>query len=137
MNYGLHQALRRALDEGLEARFARHQLHHSALKAGLAAMGINYSVPEGQQLPMLNSVLIPDGVNDVEVRSQLLNEFGIEIGGGLGPVKGKTWRIGLMGEAAKKPNVILFLGALEQCLNQQGVTPPAGAGVAAAANVYG
>lgn len=137
MNYGLHQALRRALDEGLEARFARHQLHHSALKAGLAAMGINYSVPEGQQLPMLNSVLIPDGVNDVEVRSQLLNEFGIEIGGGLGPVKGKTWRIGLMGEAAKKSNVILFLGALEQCLNQQGVTPPAGAGVAAAANVYG
>ena len=137
MNYGLHQALRRALDEGLEARFARHQLHHSALKAGLAAMGINYSVPEGQQLPMLNSVLIPDGVNDAEVRSQLLNEFGIEIGGGLGPVKGKTWRIGLMGEAAKKPNVILFLGALEQCLNQQGVTPPAGAGVAAAANVYG
>ena len=136
MNYGLHQALRRALDEGLEARFARHQLHHSALKAGLAAMGINYSVPEGQQLPMLNSVLIPDGVNDAEVRSQLLNEFGIEIGGGLGPVKGKTWRIGLMGEAAKKSNVILFLGALEQCLNQQGVTPPAGAGVAAAANVY-
>ena len=136
MNYGLHQALRRVLDEGLETRFARHQLHHCALKAGLAAMGIEYSVPEGQQLPMLNSVLIPDGVNDGEVRSQLLNEFGIEIGGGLGPVKGKTWRIGLMGETAKKSNVILFLGALEQCLNQQGVKLTAGAGVAASGNVY-
>ncbi len=137
MNYGLHQALRRVLDEGLEARFARHQLHHSALKAGLTAMGIQYSVPEGQQLPMLNSVFIPDGVNDGQVRSQLLNDFGIEIGGGLGPVKGKTWRIGLMGDAAKRSNVILFLGALEQCLNQQGVKPPPGAGVAAAGIVYG
>ena len=136
MNYGIHQALRRVLDEGLEARFARHQLHHTALKSGLAAMGIEYSVPEGQQLPMLNSVLIPDGVNDGEVRSQLLKEFGIEIGGGLGPVKGKTWRIGLMGDAANKSNVILFLGALEQCLNQQSVKPPAGAGVAAAGSIY-
>ncbi len=136
MNYGLHEALRRVLEEGLEARFARHQLHHSALKVGLAAMGIRYSVPEGQQLPMLNSVLIPEGVNDGEVRSQLLNEFGIEIGGGLGPVKGKTWRIGLMGEAAKKSNVMLLLGALEQCLKQQGVALPAGAGVAAAADAY-
>ena len=137
MNYALHQALRRVLEEGLEARFARHQLHYRALKAGLAAMGIEYSVPEGQQLPMLNSVLIPDGVNDDAVRSQLLNEFGIEIGGGLGPVKGKTWRIGLMGEAAKQSNVILFLGALEQCLTRQGVQPPAGACVAAASAVYG
>lgn len=136
MNYGLHEALRRVLEEGLEARFARHQLHHSALKAGLAAMGIEYSVPEGQQLPMLNSVLIPEGVNDGEVRSQLLNEFGIEIGGGLGPVKGKTWRIGLMGEAAKKSNVMLLLAALEQCLHQQGVRPAAGAGVAAAVDAY-
>jgi alanine-glyoxylate transaminase/serine-glyoxylate transaminase/serine-pyruvate transaminase len=136
MNYGLHQALRRVLDEGLESRFARHQLHHRALKAGLAAMGIDYSVPEGQQLPMLNSVLIPAGVNDGEVRSQLLNEFGIEIGGGLGPVKGKTWRIGLMGETARKSNVILFLAALEQCLNRQGVSPPEGAGIAAAGHVY-
>ena len=136
MNYGLHQALRRVLDEGLESRFARHQLHHRALKAGLAAMGIDYSVPEGQQLPMLNSVLIPAGVNDGEVRAQLLNEFGIEIGGGLGPVKGKTWRIGLMGETARKSNVILFLAALEQCLNRQGVSPPEGAGIAAAGHVY-
>ena len=136
MNYGLHQALRLVLKEGLEARFARHLLHHQALAAGLAAMGISYSVEEQYRLPMLNSVLIPDGVDDAGVRSQLLNQFGIEIGGGLGPMKGKTWRIGLMGEAASRSNVILFLGALEQCLNSQGIRPDAGAGVAAANSVY-
>ena len=136
MNYALHQALRLVLAEGLDARYARHQLHHSALKAGLNAMGIQYSVAPDVSLPMLNSVLIPDGVDDAAVRSQLLNEFGIEIGGGLGPMKGKTWRIGLMGEAAKKSNVLVFLAALEQCLNKQGVTPSPGAGVAAANGVY-
>jgi alanine-glyoxylate transaminase/serine-glyoxylate transaminase/serine-pyruvate transaminase len=136
MNYALHQALRLVLAEGLEARYARHHLHHSALKVGLNAMGIQYSVAADVSLPMLNSVLIPDGVDDVAVRSQLLNEFGIEIGGGLGPMKGKTWRIGLMGEAAKKSNVLVFLAALEQCLNKQGVKPSPGAGVAAANGVY-
>ncbi len=136
MNYALHQALRLVLAEGLEARYARHQLHHSALKAGLNAMGIQYSVAADVSLPMLNSVLIPDGVDDAAVRSQLLNEFGIEIGGGLGPMKGKTWRIGLMGEAAKKSNVLVFLAALEQCLNKQGVKPSPGTGVAAANGVY-
>jgi alanine-glyoxylate transaminase/serine-glyoxylate transaminase/serine-pyruvate transaminase len=136
MNYALHQALRLVLAEGLEARYARHHLHHSALKAGLNAMGIQYSVAAEVSLPMLNSVLIPDGVDDAAVRGQLLNEFGIEIGGGLGPMKGKTWRIGLMGEAAKKSNVLVFLAALEQCLNKQGVKPSPGAGVAAANGVY-
>ncbi len=133
MNYALHQALRIVLDEGLDARFARHRLHHEALKAGLEAMGINYSVANpDHRLPMLNSVLIPEGVDDGGVRKQLLDDFGIEIGGGLGPMKGKTWRIGLMGEAASKSNVTLFLGALEQCLNAQAQKPTAGAGVAAA-----
>jgi alanine-glyoxylate transaminase/serine-glyoxylate transaminase/serine-pyruvate transaminase len=136
MNYALHQALRLVLAEGLEARYARHHLHHLALKAGLNAMGIQYSVAADVSLPMLNSVLIPDGVDDAAVRGQLLNEFGIEIGGGLGPMKGKTWRIGLMGEAAKKSNVLVFLAALEQCLNKQGVKPSPGAGVAAANGVY-
>ncbi len=136
MNYALHQALRLVLEEGLEARFARHQLHHKALKAGVNAMGIQYSVAAETSLPMLNSLLIPDGVDDAAVRGQLLNEFGIEIGGGLGPMKGKTWRIGLMGEAANKSNVLVFLAALEQCLNRQGVRPQPGAGVAAANAVY-
>ncbi|MEZ6061803.1 MAG: alanine--glyoxylate aminotransferase family protein [Planctomycetaceae bacterium] len=136
MNFGLHQALRLVLKEGLQARYQRHLRNHRALASGLAAMGIDYSVREGQRLPMLNSVLIPDGIEDGRVRSQLLNEFGIEIGGGLGPMKGRTWRIGLMGEASTMSNVILFLGALEQCLNTHGIKPPAGAGVAAANGVY-
>jgi alanine-glyoxylate transaminase/serine-glyoxylate transaminase/serine-pyruvate transaminase len=136
MNYALHQALRLVLQEGLLARFARHQRQHRALKAGLEAMGLKYSVAEGVSLPMLNSVLIPAGADDVAVRGQLLNEFGIEIGGGLGPMKGKTWRVGLMGETAQQSNVLLFLAALEQCLIRQGLTLPRGAGVAAANAVY-
>ena len=136
MNYALHQALRLVLLEGLEARFVRHRLHHGALKTGLEALGIRYAVAAETSLPMLYSVFIPDGADDAAVRGQLLNEFGIEIGGGLGPMKGKTWRIGLMGEAAKKSNVLLFLAALEQCLNMQGIKPSPGAAIAAANAVY-
>ncbi len=136
MNYGLHAALRRVLEEGLEKRFARHQLNHVALREGLAAMGINYAVAEEIRLPMLNAVQIPDGVDDAAVRSQLLNEFGIEIGAGLGPMKGKTWRIGLMGEASSSRNVLLFLAALERCLGDQGIAVSPGAGVVAANAVY-
>ena len=136
MNYGLHEALRIVLEEGLEARFARHQRNHLALKAGLRSMGLEYAVKEGQQLPMLNAVLIPAGADDVAVRKQLLNEFGIEIGGGLGAMKGKTWRIGLMGTAACPANVLVFLASLEKCLLDQGVKVPAGAGVGAANVAY-
>ncbi len=136
MNYGIHEALRLLLEEGLEARFARHQRNHLALKAGLKAMGIQYAVAEGSQLPMLNAVLIPAGVDDAAVRAQLLNEFGIEIGGGLGPMKGKTWRIGLMGETSQARNVLVFLAALEKCLGDQKIDVPAGAGVAAANAAY-
>jgi alanine-glyoxylate transaminase/serine-glyoxylate transaminase/serine-pyruvate transaminase len=137
MNYALHQALRLVLEEGLDARFARHRLHHEALKAGLMALGIHYSVAEPEhRLPMLNSVFIPDGVDDVAVRKQLLNDFNIEIGGGLGPMKGRTWRIGLMGEAASRSNVLLFLAALEQCLMTQNACSAPGAGTAAANQHY-
>ncbi len=137
MNYALHQALRLVLDEGLENRFARHRQHHEALKAGLEVLGISYSVTEpSHRLPMLNSVLIPEGIDDGQVRSQLLNEFGIEIGGGLGPMKGKTWRIGLMGEAASSTNVLSFLAAVDQCLAAQRQSAPTGAGTAAASAVY-
>ena len=121
MNYALHQALRLVLEEGLDARFARHRLHHEALKAGLEAMGINYSVSNpDHRLPMLNSVLIPDGVDDAAVRKQLLTEFGIEIGGGLGPMKGKTWRIGLMGEAACKSQCTAASGGVGAVPDQSG-----------------
>ena len=136
MNYALREALALALEEGLEARFARHTRNHLALKAGLAAMGLLYAVAEGLQLPMLNAVLIPAGADDLKVRQQLLNEFGIEIGGGLGPMKGKTWRIGLMGETSSPRNVLLLLAALERCLGDQGIKTPPGAGVAAANESY-
>jgi len=136
MNYALHEALRIVLEEGLDARFARHRRNHLALKAGLEAMGVQYAGVDGRRLPMLNAVLIPAGVDDAAVRKQLLTEFGIEIGGGLGPWKGKAWRIGLMGVASCEANVLLFLAALEKCLLDQGGKVPAGAGVAAAIGAY-
>ncbi len=136
MNYALHEALRLVLEEGLENRWARHRRNHLALRAGLEALSIQYAVPESHRLPQLNAVLIPNGVDDAAVRKQLLNEFGIEIGGGLGPMAGKTWRIGLMGAACTNRNVLLLLAALERCLNDQGISVDAGAGVAAANGVY-
>ena len=136
MNYALREALAVALEEGLPARFARHTRNHLALKAGLAALGLAYAVAEGFQLPMLNAVVIPAGVDDGKVRQQLLAEFGIEVGGGLGPMKGKTWRIGLMGETSTERNVLLLLAALERCLGDQGLKLDSGAGVAAANAFY-
>jgi alanine-glyoxylate transaminase/serine-glyoxylate transaminase/serine-pyruvate transaminase len=136
MNYGLHEALRLALEEGLEERFARHRHNHLALRAGLEALGTEYAVEEANRLPMLNAVKIPDGIDDVGVRSQLLNEFGIEIGAGLGPMKGKTWRIGLMGDSSSARNVLLFLAALGKCLADQNSAKQSGAGVAAANAFY-
>jgi alanine-glyoxylate transaminase/serine-glyoxylate transaminase/serine-pyruvate transaminase len=136
MNYALHEALRLVLEEGLEARCARHRRNHLALKAGLEALGIAYAGKDGQRLPMLNAVMIPAGVDDAAVRSQLLNEFGIEIGGGLGPWKGKAWRIGLMGCASTPSNVLLFLAALEKCLQTQRYKFSPGSSVAAANAAY-
>jgi alanine-glyoxylate transaminase/serine-glyoxylate transaminase/serine-pyruvate transaminase len=133
MSYALLEALRIIREEGLEERWKRHWANHRMLKAGLAAMGIDYSTQAGHELPMLNAVVVPDGVNDAIVRRQLLDEFGIEIGAGLGPFKGKVWRIGLMGAASTKSNVMLVLAALEKCLLDQGHRVPRGAGVAAAA----
>jgi alanine-glyoxylate transaminase/serine-glyoxylate transaminase/serine-pyruvate transaminase len=136
MTYALYEALRIVLDEGLDNCFARHSLNHRALKAGLAAIGIKYAAREGHQLPMLNAVLVPEGIDDAWVRSNLLNRFGIEIGGGLGAFKGKAWRVGLMGHAARSRNVLLFLGALEQLLAEQRYKFDAGASIAAANQVY-
>lgn len=136
MNYGLHEALRQVLAEGLEARFVRHQRNHLALKAGLEAIGLRYTGVEGRRLPMLNAVFIPEGIDDATVRKQLLNEFQIEIGGGLGPWKGKAWRIGLMGTGSTTSNVLLFLAALEKCLLDQCYALTPGASVAAANAQY-
>jgi alanine-glyoxylate transaminase/serine-glyoxylate transaminase/serine-pyruvate transaminase len=136
MSYALHEALRLVLDEGLEACFARHTLNHLALKAGLAALGIKYAAQEGHQLPMLNAIHIPEGIDDVTVRKALLERYGIEIGGGLGAFKGKVWRIGLMGYGSRKNNVLLLLSAMEQLLNEQGLKFEHGSSIAAANEVY-
>jgi alanine-glyoxylate transaminase/serine-glyoxylate transaminase/serine-pyruvate transaminase len=132
MNYALLESLRIIQEEGLEARWRRHATNHKILKVGLAAMGIRYLPEPGYELPMLNAVSIPQGVDDLAVRKQLLNEFNIEIGGGLGDFKGKAWRIGLMGSACTLSNVMLALAALEKSLTDQGVKLKPGAGVAAA-----
>jgi alanine-glyoxylate transaminase/serine-glyoxylate transaminase/serine-pyruvate transaminase len=136
MIVGLREGLQIIEEQGPDARWSRQTLNHRALKAGLAALGITYAANQANQLPMLNAVRIPDGVDDVTTRKRLLSEFNIEIGGGLGEFKGKVWRIGLMGYSGRANNVLLLLAALEQCLQEQGVTVPAGASVAAANRVY-
>lgn len=136
MVFALREGLRILLEEGLEARWARHKKNHLALKAGLLAMGLEYSAVEGHQLPQLNAVKIPAGVDDLAVRKRLLDDFGIEFGGGLGDFKGKVWRIGLMGYNSRPSCVLLALAALEQCLLAVGHKVPPGAGVAAANKAY-
>lgn len=136
MIYALREGLRLLHEEGLEARHARHVRNHVALKAGLLALGLQYSAQEGYQLPQLNAVFIPNGVDDLAVRKRMLTEFGIEIGGGLGDFKGKVWRIGLMGYNSKPSSVFNVLAALEHCLRGAGVKLTPGAGVAAAEAAY-
>jgi alanine-glyoxylate transaminase/serine-glyoxylate transaminase/serine-pyruvate transaminase len=136
MTYALHEALRLLLEEGLENCFARHHRNYLALRAGLEALGMTFAAQEGHRLPQLNAVRIPEGVDDLRVRKQLLERFGIEIGAGLGAFKGKVWRIGLMGYASRAANVLLLLAALEQLLAEQGHRFLAGASVAAANAVY-
>lgn len=114
MIYALHEALLIVLEEGLEARQARHAKLHRRLRAGLESMGIRY-VP-GHSLHTLNCIHIPEGADDAAVRAKLLEDYSIEIGAGLGPFAGKTWRIGLMGHSATQANVDLLLAALVDCL---------------------
>ncbi|MES1210175.1 MAG: aminotransferase class V-fold PLP-dependent enzyme, partial [Pseudomonadota bacterium] len=135
MTYALREALLILAEEGLEASIARHRRNHLALRAGLEAMGVHY-VPERSLAP-LNAVRIPDGVDDAKARARLLNEFGIEIGGGLGPLKGKAWRIGLMGASSTRRNVTLVLAALETVLADAGAALPRGAAQQACAAAYG
>ncbi|MEX0585862.1 MAG: alanine--glyoxylate aminotransferase family protein, partial [Pirellulales bacterium] len=136
MTYALHEALRLVLEEGLESCFARHQLNHRALKAGLAGLGIGYTPAAGHELPMLNAVQVPPGVDDARVRRRLLEEYGIEIGGGLGAFKGRVWRIGLMGYGSRPANVLVVVDALERLLADEGHTFTPGSGIAAANDVY-
>ncbi|GHB67951.1 serine--pyruvate aminotransferase [Psychrosphaera saromensis] len=114
--YALHESLLNLYNEGLENAWKRHADQHKALATGLAELGIKFIVPESERLPQLNAVYIPEGIDDVNVRSYLLNEFNLEIGAGLGAFAGKAWRIGLMGYSAKNENVLLCLAALKQAL---------------------
>ena len=137
MNYALREALALVVEEGLSARFARHKRNADALKAGLAAMGMGVVTAEGHELPQLTCVRIPDGVDDLTVRKRLLADWGIEIGGGLGSLKGKAWRIGLMGYGSCQANVTLMLAALETCVRDLGHGVEPGAALAAASEMYG
>ena len=132
MIYALHEALMLIFEEGLEARIERHMKHGAALQAGLEAMGITLHAQEGHRLNVLTSARIPEGVDDLKVRQALLNEFGIEIGGGLGSLKGQIWRIGLMGHSSTERNVFLILYALEKLLAREGYQIESGVGVKAA-----
>ena len=132
MIYALHQALVLIAEEGIEARVQRHLRHGLALQAGLEAMGLTLHAQEGHRLNTLTSVRIPPGVDDLRVRQRLLSESGIEIGGGLGPLRGQIWRIGLMGHSSTVENVLLLLSSLEKQLLVEGYLVPSGIGVAAA-----
>jgi alanine-glyoxylate transaminase / serine-glyoxylate transaminase / serine-pyruvate transaminase len=135
--YGMREALRLVLEEGLEARWERHRRNQRALLAGVEAMGLELFVTNpADRLVTVTAVKIPAGADDKTVRNQLLDEFNIEIAGGIGPTKGQIWRVGLMGFSSQKQNVLLLLAALEKVLLDQGFSLPAGAGVGAAVESY-
>ena len=137
MVYALHEALALVLEEGLEARWARHERNGRALQLGLEAMGLTLHADEGYRLPVLTTVRIPDGVADMDVRRALLGRHSIEVGGGLGDLRAKVWRVGLMGESSTPGNVLLFLSVLGKILREQGFAADLRAGLDVAAGRLG
>ena len=134
--YALREALRVVVEEGESARYQRHERNARALITGAEAIGLEPAAVEGHRAPMLTTLRIPDGVDDATIRKRLIQDFGIEIGGGLGIFAGKAWRIGLMGDAANEQNVLLVLNAIEQLLNEIGHSVETGTAVSAAAAAY-
>jgi alanine-glyoxylate transaminase/serine-glyoxylate transaminase/serine-pyruvate transaminase len=132
--YALREALRLVASEGLGARVDRHWRNTRALWAGVRAMGLELLVPEAHRSPTITTVRVPVGVDDARVRTRLLREYGIEISGGLGPLRGQIWRVGLMGHSSQPKSVLLLLSALETILASEGVRLPRGAGAAQAAS---
>ena len=116
MNYALHESLRLVLEEGLQTRWARHKANHEQLVAGLKKLGLGIASQEGHQLWQLNAVTVPEETDEAQVRKRLLEEYQIEVGAGLGPMKGKIWRVGLMGESSTSENVNRYLDAMTQIL---------------------
>ncbi|MGA7089112.1 MAG: alanine--glyoxylate aminotransferase family protein [Candidatus Acidiferrales bacterium] len=135
--YALREALRLVIEETLESRWERHMYNQQALLSGIEAMGLEpYVENPADRLVTVTGVKIPAGIEDGKVRRQLLDEFNIEIAGGIGATKGKIWRVGLMGYSSQKANVLLLLAALDKVFSDQGFKVPAGAGVAAAIRSY-
>ena len=130
--YALHEALVMVEEEGLENAWKRHDDNHQILKAGLEAMGIRFLVDEKDRLPQLNTVIVPEGIDEAAVRQRLLNVYNLEIGAGLGALAGKVWRIGLMGTASNINNILLCLNALEATLSEMGYSLETGAAAKAA-----
>ena len=136
MLYALRESLRLVEEEGLEARWDRHQLHSAALMAGLASLGLTPFAQEGHRLPSLNCVTLPAHIQDAPIRAALLRDYGIEIGGGLGAIQGKAWRIGLMGESATRANVFTLLGTLEEMFIRRTWLDTPGRALEAASKTY-
>ena len=136
MIYALREALRVVLEEGLAARYERHELNARALIAGAKAIGLQPAAEQGYRAPMLTTLRIPKGIDDATLRKRLITDYGIEIGAGLGTFAGKAWRIGLMGESANERNVMLVLNALEKLLIEFGHKTAPGTAVHAASQVY-
>src|SRR5688572_11543519 len=134
--FALHEALLLLNEEGIENSWARHQRHHTALKAGLEAMGLKFLVKPEHQLPQMNAVACPEGVDEAKVRRTLLTEFNLEIGAGLGPLAGKIWRFGLLGYSCRPDNVMLCLSALGSVLEDMGYPVHVGDAEAAAHAAY-
>ncbi len=134
--FALHESLVMLRDEGIEAAWERHRLHHAALKAGLEALGLRFLVREDARLPQLNTIHVPVGIDEAAVRRQLLERNNLEIGAGLGPLAGKVWRLGLMGHSARAENVELCLGALADALSGMGVEADKGAALTAARSIF-
>lgn len=136
MVYALHEALRMVEEEGLRARWDRHHRNQQALVAGLEAIGLEPLVPAAERMWTVTTVKVPAGIEEAKLRRRLLDEYNIEIAGGLGQLKGKVWRIGLMGTSATANNVLLLLSVLERLLGEENVKMAPGAGVAAAERFY-
>jgi alanine-glyoxylate transaminase/serine-glyoxylate transaminase/serine-pyruvate transaminase len=134
--FALHESLVMLKEERLENAWVRHRLHHDALKAGFGTLGLRFVVREDARLPQLNAVHVPEGVDEAGVRKQLLENYNLEIGAGLGPLAGKVWRFGLMGHSARRENVELCLGALADVLGGMGRPADRNVALAAASSVY-
>lgn len=134
--YGLHESLVMLQEEGVEQACRRHRYHHEALRAGLEAMGLRFTVDAAVRLPQLNSVAVPDGIDEARVRTLLLDRYGLEIGAGLGALAGKVWRIGLMGSSCTRRHVMLCIDALENTLIELGADIQGGVAAQAATSAY-